>query len=137
MQQLQWKYVKPLPSMGLVSDFEKAYAHKFEQCFVDYIHLCNGGRPHLKAYDTDKTQRLIKLVFSFNKADDINIWDANEWAKDDIGGKYIAFANDDFGNLICFEKGTNNVVFWNHDTDTVEFIAKGFEAFINALYKPE
>ena len=135
MNKMQWKYTKPLVSVKQIGDFEKAYSFSFDDIYRDYVRQYNGGRPSPNAFDTEKSKaRSIKALLSFNKSDKENIWDMNAWIKEAIENRYVAFGIDSFGNLICFEKFSDDVIFWNHENGSIEIITKGFGNFINSLY---
>ena len=135
---INWRYVKPLEDQNLIEEFEYRVGYKFSDTFKKCVMENNGGRPSLSIFDTAKLkERELKLLLSFNKNDKENIWNTNEWVESDVGfGKnLIVFADDNFGNLICFDVSNDNVVFWNHETDTVEFIAKDFNTFFECLHE--
>ena len=123
---------------NLIENFEHKVGYKFSDTFKNCVIDYNGGRPTLSAFDTEmEKEREMKLLLSFNKNDKENIWNTNEWVESelDFAKNLIAFADDNFGNLICFDANNNNVVFWNHEIDTTEFIAKDFDTFLGCLYE--
>lgn len=133
---IKWRSIKPLTDKNLIEDYEHEAAYTFSDVFKKCVLENNGGRPSKNIFDTDKAkERVVKHLLSLNKTDKINIWNMNEWVKDDLDNKLIAFANDEFVNLICFDKADNSVVFWNHEKNETEFIAKDFEIFISKLYE--
>jgi hypothetical protein len=135
---IKWKYIKKLESENLIQAFETETDYKFEDAFKACVSENNGGRPSPNVFDTENTKgRTFKSLLSFNASDTSNVRAFNDSAGDDIGEKYIAFATDDFGNLICFERASGRVVFWNHETGVVEPVADGFDMFINKLYAAE
>ncbi len=48
---------------------------------------------------------------------------------------YIAFAADPFGNLICFDKSNDTIVFIDHETLRIESASASFTEFIDSLRK--
>lgn len=48
---------------------------------------------------------------------------------------YIAFAKNQFGNLICFDKANDKIVFIDHETLNLENVSDGFTEFIDSLSK--
>ena len=132
---MEWKYVKPLVSSDLIEKYETMVHYQlcasYKQCVLEY----NGGRPKNRAFDTDKTaERELKTFLSFNPDDIENVWDVCQWNKEELSDKYIPFAIDGFGNLICFDRHSNMVIFLNHETLATEHIANGFDEFMNCLY---
>ncbi len=39
-----------------------------------------------------------------------------------------------FGDFVCYDKNTNNIVYYNHETRETEFIEKNLSEFIHKLY---
>ena len=100
-----WKYVKPLKDIGNIYDFEESEKIEFPDSYISVVKKYNGGRPEKNIYDTDKTkERTIKSLLSFNDDDRETIRKTAENLKEELGGKSLAFASDNFGNLICFDK---------------------------------
>lgn len=132
---MYWKYVKPINSSELVSEFE----HQNRIVFPDEYKACvlanNGGRPSKKVFDTAVTkEREIKSLLSFNKNDRETIWSVNGCKSKEFQNKYIAFATDSAGNLICFERLDKSIVFYDHETENIEKISANYTDFINSLY---
>ncbi len=48
--------------------------------------------------------------------------------------KIVPFAVLEFGDYLCFDKNNNNIVYYNHETDTVETISKNWDDFYKILY---
>lgn len=143
---MEWEYIKPLSSAELIKEFEAYADYSFPEDFINCVILNNGGYPSLDVFDTDRTEeRTIKSLLSFNKDDRETIWMMNERSEDaeddeledgmeDLPERYVAFAIDDFGNLICFDKDNDNIVFYDHEEDETEYIADSFTEFLEKLY---
>ena len=133
---MEWKYVKPLSSEDLIEEFERLAKYSFPDDFKKCVSSYNGGRPSLKTFDTDSAkERELKSFLSFNKDDRETVWKIYDWNKDDLSDRYIPFAIDNFGNLICFDSDNNGVVFLDHDNLNSEQIAKSFTEFMTVLYE--
>lgn len=133
---MEWKYVKPIKSEDLINDFECAVKYCFPDDFRKCVLLYNGGRPINRSFDTEKTkERELKSFLSFNKEDRETVWKIMDWNKDELGNRFIAFAIDNFGNLICFDANNDSIVFLNHENLETELIAKTFSEFIDKLYE--
>ena len=132
---MNWKYVKPLQSENLINDFECLVCYEFPEEFRDCVLQFNGGRPERKGFDTDvNAGRELKSFLSFNSDDRETVWKIHEWNKEELANKYVAFAIDNFGNLICFDADNDEVVFLNHEDLSVEHIANTFSEFLELLY---
>ena len=132
---MNWKYVKTLKSENDIIEFESTFGFEFPDSFKEIVVNYNGGRPEKDIYDTDKAkERTIKSLLSFNKEDKESIWKIAEWSKDELKDKYIAFAVDHFGNLICFSVTDKTIIFMDMETLKTEVVATDFFAFISKLY---
>lgn len=144
---MKWEYVKKLKSVDLIDEFERLAKYKFCESFRRFVIENNGGMPEKNVFDTDCEERhVFDILLSFNKEDISNIWSTFEnfeWLDEDLNPKdelryrYIAFAEDPFGNLICFDSTDDKVVFVDHEDLFVEIIADGFDGFLEALYDPK
>ena len=133
---MEWKYVKPLSSEDNINEFECLVKYAFPEDFREYIKKYNGGRPEKKIFETDNSQeRALKSFLSFNKNDRETVWKIYEWNKQELADRYVAFAVDNFGNLICFDANNDNIVFLNHEDLGVEKVADDFMEFINKLHR--
>lgn len=132
---MEWKYVKPLTSEELINEFECMVKYSLPNDFKACVMEHNGGRPERRAFDTDVSkERELKSFLSFNKEDKETIWKIHDWNHEELKDKYVAFAIDNFGNLICFDVCSNRIVFMNLDDMSIEGIADDFESFIRNLY---
>lgn len=132
---MEWKYVKPLKSVELINEFESMAKYVFCDSFKDCVVTNNGGRPSKRVFDTDKSaERELKTFLSFNKEDRETIWKIFDWNKEELSNKYIPFAIDVFGNMICFNTCNDKVVFVNHEDLSVEIVAGDFSSFLSMLY---
>ena len=132
---MTWKYVKPLESIKNIDDYECMVRYSFPDEFRECVITNNGGRPEYRCFDTDKAkERALKSFLSFNRNDKETVWKLYEWKKEQLGDKYVPFAIDNFGNLICFDANNDHIVFLNHEKSSVENIADSFSSFFDSLY---
>lgn len=126
-----WKYVKTLNNPNAVEEFEKNHGVFFPKDLKEIIKRYNGGRPELKLYDTaTEKNKEFKTLLSFNEADIENI---HKYCDVDTANKMmIPFASDSAGNLFVLKTG--KIYFWDHETDTLNFIADTFTDFLNTLH---
>ncbi|MCQ2593317.1 MAG: SMI1/KNR4 family protein [Treponema sp.] len=140
---MNWRSVKPLVFETEIEEFELKIKYQFPTSFKELIQLYNGGKPSDKIFNTKATKgRVFNNLLSFNKSDPVNIWMLNDWDglmsdwnKDGLMNSYVAFAQDPFGNLICFEKSNNHIIFIDHETLSIELVADSFTKFIDSLKK--
>ena len=135
---MEWKYVRPLKDPELVDQFERKARYFLPEEYRQCVEKHNGGRPSRKIFDTDQEkERVVKMLLSLNREDPETVWPSLERLQKETGGRYVPFADDDFGNLICFDRGTDEVVFRDHETGSVELIAPTFSDFLKGLRAEE
>lgn len=126
----EWRYIKPLETDSLIPDVERTLDYKFTNDYVDFVKKYNGGRPPVSEFSASKSQdRTIKSFLSFNPGDAENIVRLNKGVAE-ISVMLIAFAIDNFGNYICFDKKNHNVLFLDFETGDVDFIDETFSDFL-------
>ena len=59
----------------------------------------------------------------------------SDWNPDGQMENYIAFAADPFGNLICFDKADDSIVFIDHETLSIESVSASFTELVDSLRK--
>mgnify|MGYP000866863327 CR=1 FL=1 len=134
MNNLSWKFVKPLKDNKAVETFEADYGLKLPQDIIACIKQNNGGRPDKKVFDTTISKgRVIKSLLSFNKDDLDTVYDAMDILKGE-NSNLVPFASDPGGNYICFDTKQQDIVIWLHETNTTEKISGSFTAFLERLY---
>ena len=133
---MNWKYVKKLKSVELIKEYECLVNYELCDSFIQCVIRNNGGRPEKKIFDTDRVkERALKSFLSFNKEDRETVWKMYEWSKEELNDEFIPFAIDNFGNLICFDKHDDKIVFVNHEDNSVEIAAVNFDTFIESLHE--
>ncbi len=133
---MEWKYVKPLCSEELIAEYEALVSYRLPEAFKECVRQYNGGRPANRSFDTDKSQeRSLKSFLSFNKGDRETVWKTADCMSKRTLQLYVPFASDNFGNLICFDKQNDSVVFLDHESRGKETAAPDFRSFMEALYE--
>ena len=131
---MDWKYVKPIKSLDLISEFENEFCYIFPDEYKQCVSQYNGGRPSKRIFDTSSSKEFeMKSLLSFNHYDRETIWSVNQ-RDDEFLTSYIAFATDSSGNLICFNRKDNSIIFVNDETNSVDMIASDFSSFLDSLY---
>ena len=140
---MEWRAIRPLTSDTVIEEFEEYIGYRFSDTFKEFIRAYNGGKPSHKVFNTKKTrERVFNDLLSFNKEDQNNIWLTNDrkgfmsdWNKDGMMENYVVFAEDAFGNLICFDISDSSIVLIDHENKEAEYISASFEKFIKGLKK--
>ena len=131
MNEIIWKYVKPLKNANAIDVFEKEHAVSFPADLREILFKNNGGRPSLKYYDT-KTEKdkEFKTLLSFNEEDIETIY--KHYPLDTSDKTLIPFASDPAGNYFVVKD--EKIYLWNHETDSVDYIANSFSDFLLNLH---
>lgn len=132
----EWRYIKPLAAESLIPDAEEKLGYNFVDSYVDFVKKYNGSRPPVSTFSTNTSQeRTIKSFLSFNATDVENILKLNRGVAE-ISAKLVAFAIDNFGNYICFDKQNDTVVFLDFETGETELIDNTFSDFLLKIVSP-
>ena len=149
---MEWHHVEPLQAETLIEEYEALIGYTFPEDFRAFAKQYNGGRPEKLVFrsvrDGNAKKRVFGDVLSFNKDVRGSFWSYNRWfipgAYDDwiaqSGGEIRTYAEigfDGFGNLICYDIRTNELVWIDHEqpyfSRAVEQIAPSWTAFVRSL----
>ena len=131
MNNITWKYVKPLVSEGSIAEYEAQTGVALPDDIKGAIQMHNGGRPSLKYYDlpTEKDKE-FKTLLSFNRNDVENVFAF--YPLDSADGNLVPFASDPSGNFFVIKDGKINL--WLHESDTTVFLSESFSGFLETLH---
>lgn len=133
---LSWYFSEPLESPDLIREFEAAEAYLFPADFVKCVRAHNGGYPSAGTFDTAETEeRELKSLLSFNRDAENSVWERTSRLRGTFGDRYLPFAEDDFGNPVCFLREDGSVVFVDLRTGAEEQAAESFAEFLEGLYE--
>lgn len=132
----EWRYIKPLATESLIPDTEEQLDYKFVDSYIDFVKKYNGSRPPISIFSTSSAQeKTIKSFLSFNPNDAENIIRLNKGVAE-ISSMFIAFAIDNFGNYICFDKQNHMIFFLDFETGETDLIDKSFSDFLLKIDSP-
>jgi len=133
---LSWYFSEPLETPDRIREFETAEAYIFPADFVKCVRAHNGGYPSAGTFDTEETEeRELRSLLSFNRDSETSIWEKTARLKETFGDRYLPFAEDDFGNPVCFAREDGAVVFIDLRTGAEEWAAGSFAGFLDRLYE--
>lgn len=136
MNNIIWKRVKPLIQSNSLNKFEQDYRITLPDTLKELIITNNGGRPSLDIIKmADGKEVEIKALLSFNKEDTENIYNVIEYFKKQFNGNILPIATEPSGDYFCIDLTSNSIVYWEHETNRLTFIAKNLVEFLNCLYK--
>lgn len=128
-----WKYKIDLVDENIFAEIEKKRGISIPEELKTLIRDANAATPDKYRYMLVATEKVIGAILSFNKDenDTDTVFTALEVIKDK---NIIPFAIDPFGNYLCLELQSKEVVFWNHENDNVLSTGKKLNDFLANLY---
>lgn len=128
-----WKYKIDLADKSVFAEIEKKRGIIIPDKLKTLIIKANAATPNKYNFMVGSTERVLGAILSFNKEEeDIDtIFMALEVIEDK---NLFPFAIDPFGNYICINLITKEVVFWDHETGNVTTTEKKLDDFLESLY---
>ena len=131
MENITWKYVKPLTNENSIAEYEKLTATSLPSDVKEVVRTCNGGRPSPTYYDlaTEKDKE-FKTLLSFNREDIENVF--KFYPLDSSDKSLVPFAIDSAGNCFVVKNGTIHL--WLHELDKTIPLSDSFTTFLKSLH---
>lgn len=127
---LKWRFVVPLHDLFAVTSYQSISNFQFPPGFEDLAICYNGGYPSPNRFITKEgTTYTMKSLLSFNQHDEESIWQINT-----SKALPVAFAIDDFGNLICFDRASGGIIVWDISSGYVDHVSYTFDEFLMSLH---
>lgn len=115
---LRWICENDSVEITTISKVEAIFGVKFPKDYIEIIRKNDGGYPKPNRYNLNSNEEVFNNLLSFDEEDSSNMIDTYNDVKDRLIAKIIPFAEDPFGNLICFDYRNNEqpiIVFWDHE----------------------
>ena len=130
---IAWKYKIDLVDKNVFSEIEKSRGIMIPSELKELIIEGNGATPEKYNFMVGNVERVLGAILSFNKNEQDT--DTVYTALKAIENKNLfPFAIDPFGNYICLDLSSGEIVFWNHETGVVDSTGKQLNAFFEGLY---
>lgn len=128
-----WKYKIELEDENVFAEIEKVRGIIIPDELKELIKEGNAATPDKYNFMVGSTERVLGAILSFNKneEDTDTVFTALEVIEDK---NLFPFAIDSFGNYICMDLSTEEVVFWNHETGDVSSTEKHLMDLLKSLY---
>lgn len=126
-----WKYKIDLEDKAVFSEIEQSRGIEIPEDLKQLVIDENAATPEKYCFMVGNNERVFGAVLSFNKADDDTVFEALDVVKDK---NIFPFGIDPFGNYICLNLKSEEVVFWDHETDRIEPTGNKLKQFIESLY---
>jgi hypothetical protein len=122
MNEITWKYVKPVIDEDNVLNFLQQHGVNLPQQILDCIIENNGGRPSINIFNTNKSkERVFKSLLSYNSDDTENIYSVYPHLF--RGSGLYPIGTDTAGNFICVDLSNDyKLILWEHESKRKELI---------------
>ena len=130
---ITWKYKIDIVDANVFKEIESERGILFPEELKKFILEANAATPSKYNFMAGNSERVMGAILSFNR--DEADTDSAFVALNVISDKnLIPFAIDPFGNYICYNLDEQEIVFWDHESDTVISTGKTLEGFLEELY---
>lgn len=118
-----------------ISNVEKEINYTFAEEYKKYLLKHSSLKPEKNVLGlSNGTEKLVRYFYSMepnSKTYILKFQNIDSELKD----KLVPFAELEFGDTLCFERGTNKIVVYNHETDTFDVVANDWNIFVKKLCK--
>ena len=141
---LRWICENDEIELEAISKVEDTLGIKFPKDYIEIIIKNDGAYPKPNRFEANGSEEVFNNLLSFDEEDCSNIIDTYNDVKDRLIEKIIPFAEDPFGNLICFDYRDNNqptIIFWEHEKAlnnkdlAVSYLCGSFSELLSMLYE--
>ncbi|WP_143318605.1 SMI1/KNR4 family protein [Clostridium sp. HBUAS56017] len=143
---LRWICENDNIGVEIISKVENTFGVKFPKDYIEIVMKNDGGYPKPNRFNLNGNGEVFNNLLSFDEEDCSNMIETYNDVNDRLLEKIIPFAEDPFGNLICFDYRNNEqptVVFWEHEKafnnkeNAISFICNTFSDLLNMLHESE
>jgi len=138
MKDLVWELGSRLNSSTQINKLNAMVGGMLPSDYISCVLDNNTGYPSLNVFETQLgTQHIFNNLLSLDESNDENIFKVYQFISEETGRKNILpFARDSFGNYICFDFSENPavVVFWQHETNDIDFVCNSFADLLCMLH---
>lgn len=130
---MNWNYKIDLVDEDVFAEIEQDRKVTLPEELKKLIIEANAATPEKYRFMVGTSEKVLGAILSFNK--DEKEADTVYTALNVIENVTIfPFAIDSFGNYICIDLETNEVVFWDHETDRITNTGRSLINLIDSLY---
>ena len=118
---------------NIIKDVENELGYVFPLDYCTYYQEQSDLHVKPNLFKVNDNEKVINRLFSMNKDDReyiVKFQSFDSEYKDEL----VPFAVLEFGDLLCFSREDNSIIYYNHDLDTVTKVADTFNHFKDMLY---
>ena len=108
-----------------IKSIENVLNYVFPEDYKNYIIHNNNLADTILLFNGN--EKVIRKLFSMNKEDKYYYILNHQKFDSKLVNKIIPIALLEFGDTICFEKDTNNIVLYDRETDSISFVSNKFQ----------
>lgn len=114
-----------------IKSIENVLNYVFPEDYKNYIIHNNNLADTILLFNGN--EKVIRKLFSMTKEDKYYYILNHQKFDSKLVNKIIPIALLEFGDTICFEKDTNNIVLYDRETDSISFVSNNWTNFIEML----
>ena len=138
MNNIIWKFAGEKINENIIKNFEKEHNIVFPRTYTDLIKKYNGATPNKEVFLLSTGRECVfNYLLDWNENVEGHIQNIYSILVDTLKKDSLyPFANDPFGNFICFDftdKNDPSIVFFDHESNEIIQISKDFNSFLNSL----
>lgn len=136
--------MKWLNYKGISKDIIECVEHRLQITLPDdykqIVLKYDGGYPNPNHFQVGEKVEIFNNLISLDENECNNIYEVLEDLQTRIGDQLIPFAEDGFGNVLCFDYSADkSIVFWSHEKNYTEFkettfVCSSFSSLIESLF---
>lgn len=127
-------------SIDIIESVEHRLQIALPEDYKQFVLKYDGGYPNPNHFKVDGKVEIFNNLISLDENEYDNIYEILEDLQERFGDQLIPFAEDGFGNFLCFDYSADkNIVFWNHekncdDFNESTFVCSSFSSLIENLF---
>jgi SMI1/KNR4 family protein len=136
---MKWLNYKDI-SIDIIESVENRLQINLPDDYKQFVLKYDGGYPNPNHFKVGEKEEIFNNLISLDENEYDNIYEILEDLQDRIGDQLIPFAEDGFGNLLCFDYSADkNIVFWDHEKNYDDFkestfVCSSFSSLIESLF---
>ncbi|MBU9714326.1 SMI1/KNR4 family protein [Evansella tamaricis] len=138
MGKIQWRFSKGEIDSSILSEVERFFHMDLPPAYKELMLFHNGARPLpncIRVSNGEISRKIVvKTFLPIGRNYHDNLVQVSKRLSETLTKDYVPFANDSVGNYFCFHKETGQIVFWNHELDSIFPVANTLEDFLNKLF---
>ena len=138
MTKITWKYDRDFVNDSIINEVQNLLGVKLPPDYLDCIKKHNGARPCRRKFDSQNHSELLFVrLLHYDLKENNSILALYKILLPQLPPELYPFADDSFGNYLCFRYRNGafeDVVFWDHETRQVDFVARTFTELLDMLH---